>query len=281
MELNIAEERAFLLKEQISAEQAKEKAWGAKMSVFGMLNSLLFRPKDDDVRIVKSEMRYEPFWHISCHREIEYDLRATYTVHIPTKNAHSVVLDVEPEQEFAVETGQITLTGVSRCRDENMQEIWVDAVAGTPQPTWQKYLLYPKDEITDLAAFHPENVVVVAPEVRASFVVRQQLGEMMQALQADTVHKELVEIKTVDLYFRPLFAYEYHWVSKDRRLTVEIDALTGELKNSTKSVGQSFSKMLTPELLFDVGADAVDLLIPGGGIAMKVGRAIAKRQEKA
>ncbi|MBC7250760.1 MAG: hypothetical protein H5T62_10805, partial [Anaerolineae bacterium] len=34
------------------------------------------------------------------------------------------------------------------------------------------------------------------------------------------------------------------------------------------------SAMLTKDLLFDVGIDAVDLLIPGGGIAIKVGKAI-------
>jgi hypothetical protein len=36
---------------------------------------------------------------------------------------------------------------------------------------------------------------------------------------------------------------------------------------------------LSKELLFDIGADAVDLLVPGGGIAMKVGRAVIRRSE--
>ena len=100
----------------------------------------------------------------------------------------------------------------------------------------------------------------------------------MQEVQADTVHKEIVDIKTVDLYFHPIYVFEYHWVSKDRRQTVPIEGVTGELSTATKAIGSIMVKSITPELLFDVGADAVDLFIPGGGIAMKVGRALTRKQ---
>ncbi|MGH2543131.1 MAG: hypothetical protein ACRDIB_10050, partial [Ardenticatenaceae bacterium] len=58
----------------------------------------------------------------------------------------------------------------------------------------------------------------------------------------------------------------------------EIDGLTGEIRADGHAVHQAVGKMLTPELLFDVGIDAVDLLVPGGGIALKVGRAIIGQQ---
>lgn len=278
MELKIADERAFLLTEQFTPEQAREKAIASKMSVFGMLNNLLFRPKEDDVKITRTERRYEPIWHIACHSEVEYDIRTTFTVSAPTKNVKAVVLDGVPDQSFTPEKGQFTLTGINQCRESHDREVICDAVTGNEQPTWEKFLSYPKEEITNLATFHPEGVVVVPPETRASYLVRQQLGEMMQAVQADTVHKEIVEIKTVDLYFHPIFVFEYHWVSKDRRQTVQIDGLTGELSTATKAIGSIMGKSITPELLFDVGADAVDLFIPGGGIAMKVGRALTRKQ---
>jgi hypothetical protein len=280
MELHIADERAFLLTEQFTPEQAREKAIAAKMTVFGMLNNLLFRPKENDVQITRTERRYEPIWHIVCHSEVEYDIRSTFTLTVPNKYGAAVVLDAIPDQTFTPEKGQIALTGTTQCHEDHKREVIYDAVTGIEQPTWEKFLVYPKEEIANLAAFRPEGVIVVPPETRASALVRQQLAGMMQAVQADNVHKEIVEIQTVDLYFHPVFVYEYHWVSKDRRQTVQIDGLSGELSTAQKAIGSIMGKSITPELLFDVGADAVDLLIPGGGIAMKVGRALTRKQSQ-
>ena len=38
------------------------------------------------------------------------------------------------------------------------------------------------------------------------------------------------------------------------------------------SFQQYLGKVIDAEFLFDVGVDAVDLLVPGGGIAIKVAR---------
>lgn len=278
MELNIANERAFQLVAKFSPGQAREKAIAAKMSVFGMLQNILFRPKDDDVQITRTEQRLEPFWHIVCHSEVEYEIRTTFSIPVAAKGAGSVTLDLLPETRFTPANGQFTLQGVSHCAVSHDREVLCDAVTGAEQPAWEKYLTFEKEEISNLAAFQPDGVVVVPPETRASFLVRQQLGEMMQAVQADTVHREVVEIRTVDLYFRPIYLFEYHWVSKDKQQSTQIDGLTGELSTPAKPIGTIMGKALTPELLFDVGIDAVDLIIPGGGIALKVGRALARKQ---
>jgi len=60
---------------------------------------------------------------------------------------------------------------------------------------------------------------------------------------------------------------------------LEIDGVTGESRTTSTSVGSRVSRRLSKELLFDIGADAVDLLVPGGGIALKVGRAVIRRSE--
>jgi hypothetical protein len=39
-----------------------------------------------------------------------------------------------------------------------------------------------------------------------------------------------------------------------------------------KTFQQYVGKLLEPEFLFDVGLDTVDLLVPGGGIAVKLAR---------
>jgi hypothetical protein len=275
MEFAVAEERAYLLREEVTPEQAKEKAWDRKSSVFGGLSRLVFRPKGEDVQIVYSEKRYEPFWHIACRTSYVYELHRKFTVPVSGPEVKRVTTG---NQEFVLgEQPHFILSGTEHCEEKEAKEVFVDAVSGEEQE-WKHYLNYSREEIADLSAFAPQDAIVVPPETRASFVVRQVLGDMLKAIQADVIHEDLVEVSTIDLYLKPVYAFEYHWQSKDRSAVAEFDGLTGEMRTGGKALRQQIGQMLTPELLFDVGVDAVDLLVPGGGIAIKMARAITTRK---
>jgi hypothetical protein len=88
-----------------------------------------------------------------------------------------------------------------------------------------------------------------------------------------------VKETSIALFFRPVYAFEYLWRSKQKTQSLEIDGVTAESRTTSTSVGSRVSRRLSKELLFDIGADAVDLLVPGGGIALKVGRAVIRRSE--
>jgi hypothetical protein len=276
MEFAIADEKAYLLNEQMSAEQAKEKAWDRKTSVFGGLSKLVFRPKGEDVQIVYNEKRYEPFWHVVCRTSYIYERHRKFTVPVSGKEVKRVT--VEGHEYVLGEQPHFILSGTEHCQEGENKEVFIDAVTGE-EKDWAHYLKYNRQELTDISSFAPENAIVVPPETRASFIVRQVLSDMLKAIQADVIHEDLVEISTIDLYLKPVYAFEYHWQSKDRRAVAEFDGLTGDMRTDGKTLRQQIGKMLTPEVLFDVGVDAVDLLVPGGGIAIKVARAITTRKE--
>lgn len=272
MEITLADERAYVLKPNLSWEQAKERAWDKKVQIFSSgLTSLFSRPKSEDVQIVYSERRFEPFWHVVCSAHYVYERTGQYTVNVPHGEVQKITLY---GQEFPVgDSRQIVLTGTEHCREEHRKESFFDGVSGEER-AWADYLQYAKEEITDLEAFTAGEDIVVPPEVRASFVVRQVLGAMLKPVQADTLLEELVAVEKIDLYYRPVYAFEYLWQSKNRKAVGEFDGLSGQLRTGGKTIRQQISAMLTKDLLFDVGIDAVDLLIPGGGIAIKVGKAI-------
>ncbi len=275
MEFAIAEERAYLLREQVSSEQAKEKAWDRKTSVFGGLSRLVFRPKGEDVQIVYEEKRYEPFWHIVCRTSYIYERHRKFTVPISGKEVKRVTVD---NREYVLgEDPHFILAGTEHCEEGETKEVFIDAVSGEERD-WKHYLDYSREEISDIASFSPQDAIVATPETRASFVVRQVLTDMIKAVQADVIHEDLVEVSTIDLYLKPIYAFEYHWQAKDRRAVAEFDGLTGEMRTDGKALRQQIGAALTPEVLFDVGVDAVDLLVPGGGIAIKVARAISSRK---
>jgi hypothetical protein len=278
MELGIVQEKVWLLREQLSMEQAKERAWDAKGDVFGGLNKFIFRPKGEEVQIVLSQKRYEPFWHVISHSDYIYDCKRKFQVPVSSIIVDRVTIDGF-EGELPLDKQAFTLQGVEHFHEETTKEVFVDAVTGEAKD-FKRYIQYPREEIVNLVEWDPGDAIIVPPEVRASFVVRQTLGETMKAVHADVIHKEEVDVTTIDLYLRPMYAFEYFWASKDKRAIVEFDGLTGEMRTGGKTIQSELGRILTPEVLFDVGTDAVDLLVPGGGIALKVGRAIVAKQKQ-
>ena len=275
MEFAIADERAYLLREEVSTEQAKEKAWDRKTTVFGGFSRLVFRPKGEDVQIIYNEKRYEPFWHVVCRTSYVYDRHRQFTVPV---SGHEVKRVTVNQQEYVLgEERRIILSGTEHCEEKEEKEVFIDAVSGEGKD-WKHYLNYGREELADLSSFAPQDTIVVPPETRASFIVRQVLSDMLKAIQADVIHEDLVEVNTIDLYLKPIYAFEYQWQSKDRQAVAEFDGLTGEMRTEGKALRQQIGQMLTPEVLFDVGVDAVDLLVPGGGIAIKVARAITTKK---
>ncbi len=60
---------------------------------------------------------------------------------------------------------------------------------------------------------------------------------------------------------------------------MEVDGLTGEFKPTGKSFGSQARRIFNREVLFDVGAEATNLIIPGGAIAVKLGKAVLDRRK--
>ena len=60
----------------------------------------------------------------------------------------------------------------------------------------------------------------------------------------------------------------------------EFDGLTGAMTTGGATLRQQVEKMITPDLIFDVGADAINLLVPGGSIAVKVAKSIVDSRQQ-
>jgi hypothetical protein len=58
---------------------------------------------------------------------------------------------------------------------------------------------------------------------------------------------------------------------------VEVDALTGEARTATALKVSHLTRMVSKDALFDIGADTVGLIVPGGSIAVKLARVAIDR----
>lgn len=272
MEIAVAEQGLFLLPANVTQDQAKERAWEQKLNVFGTLSKFLIRPKGGEIQVSLLELRYQPFWHAKAHKRFRYDRRTQYQVTAP--------VDVQAVEiagrSYTPTAGKFTLPATDHCLLEETRVVYLDALTGEVQDL-SRYLAF--DRITPEEGRLPPDLALVPAEVRASAVIRQVLGDVLQPSSADEIYEQEVVVDRLDLYYRPVYAYEYVWEAKAKRTTVEVDGLTGEFKPTGKSFGTHVQRIFNREVLFDVGAEATNLVIPGGAIAVKLGKAVLDRRK--
>jgi hypothetical protein len=280
MDISLADERAFQINPQVTLDVARVRVDDKRTSlVAGTVGALLSRPKPDEIKMIGMENRLEPFWLVTIGTHTVFDRNRSFTVTVAGPEVKSVTLleHEVPAQAQPKGAPTITLQGVEHCLEETVVTRHFEGISGA-KADLGRYLSAPSLEILNLETFAPENILVVPPQARASAVVRQVMGEVVQPVQAQMILEERVDVKAIDLYFRPVYAFEYEWAAKNKKVVVEYDAVTGEAHAGGKWLGAQIRGMLTRDLLFDVTADAVGLIVPGGSIAVKLVRAAMDRK---
>jgi hypothetical protein len=277
MDIYLAPEHAYHLIPQFTLEVARDRVEQKKTNlVAGMVGALLSRPKPEEIQLVSVENRLEPFWHIAVTARTVFDRSKTYSVPVTGPEVQRVTV-LDRELVVDPKTKALALTGTEHCFQENRASLTFDALTGDKSDL-SRYLTVSKTEIADLGAFAPEGAAVIPPQVRATAVVRTVMAEVVKPVQnAQVIHEERVEVETVDLNFRPVYAFEYEWAAKNKKTVVEFDPLTGDTKTGGKTLANQIKGMVTRDLLFDVTADAVGMIVPGGSIAVKLVKAVVDR----
>jgi hypothetical protein len=280
MDIFLAVERAFHLIPQISLEVARDRLEQKKVSlVSGTLGAFISRPKPEDIQIVSFESRLEAFWLINVLVRTVYERNKSYTIQVSGPEVdHVTALGQDlPVTVLPKGGASIALAGVEHCLEERQDSFTFDGMGA--KTDLSKYLAYAKSEIADLGQFAPAGVLVVPPQAHATTVIRTVLAEVIKPVQAQKIHEERVNVETLDINFRPVYAFEYEWATKGKRVVLEFDGLTGEVHTGGKKQTGQIKGMLTRDLIFDVTADAAGLIIPGGSIAVKLVKAVVDRKK--
>jgi hypothetical protein len=278
MDVVIAEKGAYCLTTSMSAAEARGRAAAFKPSAFGAMMRLLQRPKDTDIEIEENGLRYEPMWHATSRLRFVYDRRETYNVPVKALFVKTVTVGGTEHTVTPGQQPQIAVPVVEHYIREETKDLWLDGVSGKPIDA-KPYAAAPNSVIPD-GTFAPENAQVITPTVRASTVIRTLLGDDVKPPEADEVTEETVTVDRIDLYFRPLYAFTFSWPTKNKTAHFSLDAITGEMRADTDKSAPSLGAIFQPETLFDLGAETINLVVPGGAIALKVVKALADRSKE-
>jgi hypothetical protein len=278
MEISLAEEHAYYFIPQIPLAVAQDRVEQKKTGLIaGTVGTLISRPNPAEMPMVSVENRLEPYWTIAVATRTVYDRQATYTIPIKGEDVREVTL---LGQKLPVHSKALTLDGLEHCMGEQRVTRFFDGLSGQ-KTDLTRYQSCAKTEISDLANFAPEGMLVVPPEMRATAIVRQVLGEVIQPVNgAQVIHEERVDVESIELNFRPVYALEYEWTSKGKRVVIEFDALLGDIRTGGRKWNDQIKGIMTRDLFFDVTADAVGMIVPGGGIAVKLVKAVVDRGKK-
>ena len=280
MEITLAEEHAYYFVPQISSEVARDRIEKKKTAlVAGMFGNLISRPNPNEIQVVSVENRLEPYWVVTAASRTAYDRQQVYTVPIKGEEVREVTLLGQKLTVGSKGNPTLTLNGIEHCVEERRVTRFFDGLTGQKEDL-SRFQSFTKSAITDLGAFAPDGMLVVPPQMRATAIIRQVLGEVIQPVtKAQIIHEEHVDIETIELNFRPVYALEYEWTSKGKRVIVEFDALLGDMRSGGKKWSDQIKGIITRDLFFDVTADAVGMLVPGGSIAVKLVKAVVDRKK--
>ena len=280
MEISLAEEHAYYFVPQISLDVARDRIEKKKASlVAGTFGNLISRPNPNEIQVVSLENRLEPYWVVTAASRTAYDRQQVYTVPIKGEEVREVTVLGQKLTVTSKGSPSLTLNGIEHCVEERRITRFFDGLTGQKED-FNQYQSFTKSAITDLGEFAPEGMLVVPPQMRATAIVRQVLGEAIQPVKnAQIIHEERVDIETIELNFRPVYALEYEWSNKGKRVVVEFDALLGEMRSGGKKWSDQIKGIITRDLFFDVTADAVGMLVPGGSIAVKLVKAVVDRKK--
>jgi hypothetical protein len=275
VDITLGTPRIFALDQRITLDEMRKRADEKKTGAVGSgIGGLLSRPKPEDVELVASQRRMEPFWHVACTAHYVYDRTRRYTVPVSAPDVKSVT--VLGSDFTAVPTGAgpaaYAFDALEHCAEDIREALFVDGLNGTPFAKGPAYASGPRLEVQDPSELGVDGTLVLAPEQRASAIIRQLLAKVMRPLQADTVFEETLAVETLDLCYRPIWAFEYRLSSKGKQGVIEVDGVSGETHNAQALKVSDLTRRINRDIVFDLGADTAGLLIPGGSIAVKLAK---------
>lgn len=266
--IHIEGEKLLVLEDVLGMERARKLAEEHKVKAFGLLSSFLSRPQPDDIEIIYDEKRFDAFWRVVGASRFEYKRRKVYRVVV-----EPMVKEVELLGSLFTtrpDAPAFEVEGEERCVEEYKEEVIVDAKDGQAG-NFSKYINFLSHEIASTDALTKDGSLVVALEAKPAFLIRQVVNNLIKPIQADKILDEQIGITQLALYFVPVYTFELHWKSKDKRVTVSFDGATGELMPKANKIAERLRKSFTNDEIFEFGKEAANF-IPGGGLAMMVGR---------
>lgn len=263
--------KIFLFDEVYPFRAAQEQAEKKKLSAFGMMAKFnpLNRPREETVQLSRHEMRLEPFWHVAAMRSIDYSCQATYQV--PVHNAYAQSLHFEGstfEVTRQKDKARIEFVATERCHRKIRFDRMIDGMQrDIKQGVFDAYIK--KYKFTEFDAV--ERPEILRPLVSLAAAIQMANAALNgEAVNAFEIDHDRIEFERTHMFLRPVFAFEFRWAPADKVGVIEVDGLTGEVVEDGRWFKDKLNRIMTRDMLVEVGAELASSIVPGSGAAVKL-----------
>ncbi len=275
LRFNIKDRRILALHPLLSVKDAEWKAQKYKTSIFGSVSRALSFVKNQDVILTHTEVRYEPFWYAAGESLVEYEKSRPYYYEVDSK-VKKVAIN---NKIYQIVDGRLEIPAIDTCLEERKKEIFMDAMSGE-EKDFRKYFEFKTKTIKQTEELDVGNTVVVPAEVRAEFLIRTMLKDLMATIHADKILEEKLEINRLYLFFRPIYAFEFTLQGKNKKGVIEIDGCTGEVKKKGSVFKRKMSEIFSENVLFEVSTELASSIIPGAGAGVIIAHHYKKKKQQ-
>lgn len=267
---------------QEAAEQRKNSAFSTTLSTLSkvsQISTLVSKGskmliKDDEIELTRSERRLEPFWNIRMKRIIRYELDKTYRVEVENADAQSIIIDgstdelkVNSPQNMNISTSYISFKAKEKCQRDIIFSGVIDGMERgyIYEELLQSYLKNDKYRRKTLTSEVVEPTLLTTGLLQRA---RKKLSETTE-INAGKLEEDTI-LEYLEIYFRPVFVFEYQHKKDNRIAIIEVDGLTGEVIDSgTSWFSQKANQEKMKTLLTGVMSEVAGYLIPGGATITK------------
>ena len=250
-----------VLHEVIPRDEAEKRIEPHKSKAFGMFRSLMrtFNKANQEITISRYLKRYEPFWYIEGECLLEYLRHTSYQIPVRPE-VRSVKINGKGF-EVHPETPVLNVTGEDHCFESYNKHIVKNALGGSDKKL-DSYRKAPAHKLKSIKELENDDTVVLQPTVKATYLIRDLIKDLIHPFEADKIIEEKVVIKAISLFFRPIHVFELSQGSKSA--TLEVNGITGVVSRSSPFTQQITKRLRQEQTWFDVGTELASVIVPVG-----------------
>ena len=274
-------EEIRVIEDAYDFNQAKEKAEEIKVSAFGIISGMLNvldKSKGDTIELTNNKKIYVPFWYILGQGTFEYKRKTEYSFNVEPE-VIAVRID-KKEIEVNENESKLRFAAEDHCFESATKTILQSAL-NEKEKDLDKYLEHKTKKIKSINDISGESVEILPVDIRATFLINGLIKEIYKPIHADKVITEKVEISKLILYYRPVWVFEFTDAAKDKKRTIEVDAVTGEARKVERLFDKSLvGKIFSNQNLFDLTTEIAGNIIPGTGLGLVGVKLLKQRRDK-
>ncbi|MBU0929614.1 MAG: hypothetical protein KJ623_00910 [Nanoarchaeota archaeon] len=260
-----------------------------KNNAFGFFSGISdkFSKEKAEIKLLKIYKRYDPFWHIIAESLVDYERKSKYKVIVDKQVKKLRIGETEFNAEEGKQHNDIVIHSTDICHEHRRKEILIDGAFDIKTPTNIKnqeklavYLHNDSKKIKEVEELMKNDVIVVPVVLKAAFILRSMLQDIINPVSADKILNEKVGIDELILYFKPVYIFEYTHSKKNEKKYVEVDSINGRVKILREMEHKRSKELFTESALFDIGVSALSSLVPGGEAAYKLVRGIREERKR-